>query len=439
MERANSFKNENIVYDPQVLGYDEVFWKTLSGTPVPTSNKLRLNAADIVSRVFYRYCDLRFWINFPSTPTEAVLVCGAIGESDITVWDQITDGEFAITIDGTAYDIEGIDFSGGVYTPAYLTGGSSATSNYATWEAVTDGEFAITIDGTARDITGIDFTGVTDMDEVAAAIQAAVRAVTSGTETVEWDTDHFVISSGDATSSSAVSVTSAVSGGAGTDISGVGATAYLDGETAVGTVTKRAMADYGDFLAGVIEDAIQAATGSTETCVFDTDHFVITSVETDLDSSITVLSSVSGGAGTDISGASYMNGDAGNGTATQGGNMFFGFNIPSLGDAWKIGFDVEGDQIFCVIYDEDGALVTSHEVSWDASTWNTNDIEFRVSWAPSLIKFWINGACVFEYSKLKNVNAKIPDVPMMIRLKQDVVINVDIACMIMRNIYSLGT
>ena len=33
MERANNYKNENIVYDPQVLGYDSIFWKTFLAAP----------------------------------------------------------------------------------------------------------------------------------------------------------------------------------------------------------------------------------------------------------------------------------------------------------------------------------------------------------------------------------------------------------------------
>lgn len=124
-----------------------------------------------------------------------------------------------------------------VYTPGYLTGGTNATSAYETWDNVTDGEFAVTIDGVARDITAIDFSSVTSMAEVATAIQTAIRAETSSTETVAWSTNKFVITSVDTTSSSEVSVTSAVGGGSGTDISGAGATTYMDAETGQGTAT----------------------------------------------------------------------------------------------------------------------------------------------------------------------------------------------------------
>lgn len=119
------------------------------------------------------------------------------------------------------------------YAAAYLLGGSSATSVIGTWQAVTDGSFTITIDGTEYDITGLDFSGDSDMDDVAATIQAGIRAATSGSELVFWDTDHFVIQSADETADSEVSVTSAE--GTGTDISGAGGTAFMDAETGRGT------------------------------------------------------------------------------------------------------------------------------------------------------------------------------------------------------------
>lgn len=179
---------QNFYYDPKREGFSSAYWKLLSGsTPTIVSNKLRINNQEIVSftnlfRGFYN-----FVVNIPATPTSAL-----------------------------------------------LTGGTSATSVVGTWTAVTDGEFTISLDGTAYDITGIDFSsGVSDMDDVAAAIQTAIRAATGNAfETVTWSTNKFII-----TARAAITVTSAVSGGSGTDISGVGATAFMDSETGRGTVT----------------------------------------------------------------------------------------------------------------------------------------------------------------------------------------------------------
>lgn len=118
---------------------------------------------------------------------------------------------------------------------AYLTGGTSATSVVATWNAVTDGSFAITIDGTARNITGLNFSTAASMADVASIIQTGIRAATGSTETCVWSTNKFVITSASFEWTSQVSVTSAV--GSGTDISGVGATAFMDAETGRGTAT----------------------------------------------------------------------------------------------------------------------------------------------------------------------------------------------------------
>lgn len=177
--------DSNFIYDPQRSGYDENLWKTISGTPAISSNKLRVSNASILhfADLFRGY--FNFILNIPATPTNA-----------------------------------------------YLTGGDSATSVIATWNAVEDGEFAITIDGVAYDITGLDFSGASDMDDVALVIQTALQSEVGAYITCVWDTDHFVI-----TARISITVTSAVSGGTGTDISGVGATTFLDAENTQGTVT----------------------------------------------------------------------------------------------------------------------------------------------------------------------------------------------------------
>jgi len=124
-----------------------------------------------------------------------------------------------------------------VYIPAFLTGGSNAESDFNVWAAITDGEFKITIDGTPYNISGIDFTGDASMNDVAATIQAAIQAATTSTETVVWDTDHFVITSADTTATSAITVTETVDVPAGTDISGAGASDWMDSDSGNGVVT----------------------------------------------------------------------------------------------------------------------------------------------------------------------------------------------------------
>ena len=134
------------------------------------------------------------------------------------------------------------------YTPAYLTGGTSVTAWGALWTGVTDGSFRISIDGTTYDITGLDFSTDSNHTEAATRIETALRTLTGGLETCIYDTDHFVISSVNTTSSSAITVCSAV--GSGTDISGAGATDYMDCDS--GTVTDKVLDQTADSGKGVI-------------------------------------------------------------------------------------------------------------------------------------------------------------------------------------------
>ena len=126
-----------------------------------------------------------------------------------------------------------------VYTPAFLTGGNAPETIIAIWDSVADGAFSITIDGVVREITGLDFQtpAVLSMADVAAVIQAGIRAVTTSTETCTWSGAEFVITSANTTVTSTMTVTSTIAVPAGTDISGAGG-AYMDcdvGSTAVVT------------------------------------------------------------------------------------------------------------------------------------------------------------------------------------------------------------
>lgn len=124
-----------------------------------------------------------------------------------------------------------------IYTPAYMTGGASAETNTALWDSVTDGSFRATIDGTAYNFDGIDFSAITSMETVASTIQTKMQTVTGTSLTVVWSTDHFVITSANTTSSSEISVLTTSTGTVGTDISGAGAGTWMDSETGRGTAT----------------------------------------------------------------------------------------------------------------------------------------------------------------------------------------------------------
>lgn len=185
----------NFYYDPAREGYDTTLWKTVSGTPTVASSKIRLNAAKIIGYADIFKGEVTYKLNIPTVPM------------------------------------------------AFLTGGNSATSVVATWNAVTDGNFAITVDGVAVEVTGLDFSGVgvTTMANVASIIQTGLRVATSDTTTTcVWSTNHFII-----TSVSAITVTSAIAVPSGTDISGAGGTAFMDSDVGHGTVTNASAREFG--------------------------------------------------------------------------------------------------------------------------------------------------------------------------------------------------
>lgn len=99
---------------------------------------------------------------------------------------------------------------------------SGAIGTLAAFQAVTNGSFAVSIDGVSDDITGLDFSTDTTLAQVATRIQSALvtagftgaTAVISGTQ--------IRITSGTSGDGSTVSVLGPVSPATGTDISGPG-------------------------------------------------------------------------------------------------------------------------------------------------------------------------------------------------------------------------
>lgn len=184
------------------------------------------------------------WINFDDSIASALAKVSAndttagylngklVAGTGVTFTENNDGGNETLSINATAGNTV---VEPSTYTPAYLTGANGAQSAFNNWLAVLDGSFAITLDGVALSVTGIDFTGVTSMADVATYIQTALRAESGTLETVAWDTDHFIITSADTTSSSAITVTSAA--GAGTDISGAGANDWMDCDVGNGAVT----------------------------------------------------------------------------------------------------------------------------------------------------------------------------------------------------------
>lgn len=242
------------------------------------------------------------------TPTKAKLVCGALG-TGLAGFQAVTDGEFALTIDGVAMNITALDFTGLLTpgsTPAKLVGGAFGT-NLAGFQAVTDGTFNVTVNGIVIGITGLNWSAINTLNEIAEIIneQAAGRFYCESPEG-----NVLTISSNIAGTDSTITFLSAQ--GTGTDVSGAG---FLNAGTGVGTPTA---GTGGTITADNITDIINAKAAGRFMTVFDGTTVTFLSPQIGTDSTITVLSAVSGGSGTDISGAGFLNGLTGTGTATQG-------------------------------------------------------------------------------------------------------------------------
>jgi len=102
-------------------------------------------------------------------------------------------------------------------------------SNFQTLKnGANDGKFSVNIDGTDYTDIAVILGTVNNLDDVASAVQTAIRARTGKTETVEWNKDHFIIESSTIGENSSVSKLTAPTSG--TDITGA---SYLNlGENA---------------------------------------------------------------------------------------------------------------------------------------------------------------------------------------------------------------
>ncbi len=126
-----------------------------------------------------------------------------------------------------------------VYVPAFLTCGTNAESNSAQWASLASGTFRITLESTAYDVV-VSFVGAGNMDAVATKIQDAINTATSGSETVTWDTDHFIVSSGDTTGNSSIAALETHGSATPIDISGAGTNDWMDCDSGngVGNLTR---------------------------------------------------------------------------------------------------------------------------------------------------------------------------------------------------------
>lgn len=243
------------------------------------------------------------------TATGASMKTGALG-CTLAALQAITDGEFAITVDGVAMDITGLDFSD-IYAPtdtsASATCGTNGT-NLAGWQAVANGGFVITVDGVTYTFADMDFQQVLTLAEVATVINAHAKG--SGVRCAYNNaTNAYIFYSMTRGRTSTITV---LSTGGTTDISGSG---YLNGTSA--TLVQGAG---GDGLGTAVADVINAVAAGRFEVFYEpsTTKFLFLSPRRGAVSTITALSAVGGGGGTDVSGAGHLNGLTGTAVLVQG-------------------------------------------------------------------------------------------------------------------------
>lgn len=244
------------------------------------------------------------------TLTSGYMTCGALGATEAEL-AALTDGEFSIDIDGVTIDITGLNATMMDIpsdTRAKMVCGANG-GVIGAYTALSDASFRATINGTQRDIGPVDLTGATTFNDILSEFNVILLPFNAYMEYDET-ADVFTLYSLIVGDQSTLTVLSAAASG--TDISGA---SYLNGATGVGTVTQ---GTGGSGFGVVFADLINAKALGRFHCVYNGTAFVFTSPISGPGSTVSVLSAVSGGSGTDISGASYLNGLTGTGTAVAG-------------------------------------------------------------------------------------------------------------------------
>jgi len=145
----------------------------------------------------------------------------------------------------------------------------------------------------------------------------------------------------------------------GTDISGA---AYLNGDAAPAVLTQ-GTGGIGATLESILEEAAVGRFGVDWDAAGNA--IVFTSPTTGQESAITVLSAVAGGAGTDISGAGYLNGLVGTGTVTAAAGATSENTVAGIyiGDSITAAQLVAGDVVHCpIIVAGTGATINSSQI-----------------------------------------------------------------------------
>ena len=242
--------------------------------------------------------------------TPGYMTCGAIGGT-LPEFAAVADGQFGIAFDGgAAIQITGMDFSGidtVEDTPGYWLCGANGDV-IGNWDALTDAAFSYVVDGVAYDTGAMNLTASVTFDGLINIINFHLNG--HATMTYAYTVDKFQLVSNRTGETSSVTIGAPA---AGTDISAAG---YLNAAAGAATAGTG-----GEALGETMTSIINSALLGRGVCYFNGDAFVFISRTAGEVSAVSDLTA--GTAGTDISGAGFLNGLAGTNVAGTGGEGTF--------------------------------------------------------------------------------------------------------------------
>lgn len=257
---------------------------------------------------FQVVCDLSGLDSVADTP--GYMTCGAIGGT-LPEFAAVSDGQFGIAFDGNAaiqtgsLDFTGIDSIED--TPGYWTCGANGDV-IGNWDALTDAAFSYVVNGVAYDTGQMNLTASVTFDGLLNIINYHLNG--NATMTYAYTVDKFQLVSNKTGETSSVTIGSPA---AGTDISAAAWLNQTGGSATAGTG--------GENLGETMTSIINAGLQGRGTCYLNGDAFVFISRTAGEVSAVADLTA--GSAGTDISGAGFLNGLAATNVAGTGGEGLF--------------------------------------------------------------------------------------------------------------------
>lgn len=129
---------------------------------------------------------------------------------------------------------------------------------------------------------------------------------------------------------------------------------------------------------------------------------------------------------------------------TAADTRFIGLGLPSGGNRGRIGFSFGTDGILlAVVYDNQGALLASKAITWDA-TWSAAETRFRIVWYKGGVRFFIQlgslttaPVCVFKTQfGGSNDNVIVPSLPLVLDINNANSDNMDVGVIVLKDISS---